>query len=330
MITDCVSHPSSQESSLELVVLTRNRPKLLEQTIISALSQKSPVPVSLIISDNSSTNETERICAKHWPHVRYRRYLDVPQEVHIRSAIDRCKSTYLMLFHDDDILLANCIDTMVCALQENPGAAAVAANAFLLKQDKLTPNTFLCQQRQPTIIHSPRELIDRYFDFTKGGIAPFPAYIYRRECISGSYFNPRLAGGKYADVSFLLRIIESGSFIWIHTPLVAYRLHPGQDSASISFLDWFQLIQYVTRRYHLDSRDRVLLDYKARFYRSTFKLGSRSLFSKNARRRRLARLCFAIIGFRLLVDYRCSLYQLHLLARKLVALYVTRHVVQST
>ncbi|WP_115120201.1 glycosyltransferase [Synechococcus sp. UW105] len=304
--------------SFELVILTRDRPELLKKTVYSALKQTCPIPFKIIISDNSVCEETQIIVNELWPQIEYRRFHDLPAAVHFSSAIKLCASTYLMLFHDDDIFLDNCIWSMINAIQANPGFSAVACNARLISDQSLTRLTMFRAKRNDRLLSicSQRHLIARYIDSAKGSICPFPSYIYRSSCIDSSLLDyASSVAGKHWDLVFLLSVLNRAPFLWISRPLVAYRIHNGQDSFTHNVKDWMSLMRHLYSVYDLPRRSLVTLNYKANFYRKALRLRPFDIFSRGVSRRTvLARMSFLLICKRLLLDprYLCSVISVYL------------------
>ena len=93
-------------------------------------------------------------------------------------------------------------------------------------------------------IDSKLKLVNHYFNLEFSGSAPFPGYLYRVK----SLLNVKLDkenGGKYSDLSFLLKLLEYGRIQWLCKPLMFYRLHNNNDSNSFAKKDRELLMRHL-------------------------------------------------------------------------------------
>jgi hypothetical protein len=72
--------------------------------------------------------------------------------------------------------------------------------------------------------------------------------MYRVNCIKGLSLKPE-DGGKYADVSFLLKVLNRGDFLWDCRILMHYRIHEKSDTATVKFGDYIKLRNYLKKNY---------------------------------------------------------------------------------
>jgi hypothetical protein len=198
----------------------------------------------VIVSDNSESDSIQKICHEQFPSIRYiRRSQPRTGPRHFKAILDEATSEYLVLFHDDDIMLPNYISTLLPYIEANPLISAVGCNAEIIdKTGKATGKFFIRNLKQPLFISNADQLITSYIRST--GIAPFPGYMYRRKYIRSSFINYK-HGGKYADVSFLLKILQRAAMVWHSEPLMHYRNHGDNDSATESIPDRLSLIRYL-------------------------------------------------------------------------------------
>jgi glycosyltransferase involved in cell wall biosynthesis len=274
------------QAILDIVVLTRNRPHYLEECLQSIESQETSFHYHLIVSDNSSNDDTADLLARHWPHVTTRRFQSIPIDEHFKSAINLSISKYLMIFHDDDILLPDYIDNAISKLEENPGLSAVSCNAYCYENEVPT-KTFLKNLSTNIIIHDQRSLIKRYLDPWAGGAPPLSPYIYRASALQADYLNLDLAG-KYSDFFFLLYVLKDGPFLWLSNPWAYYRIHSGSDNTEFVFEQKMAMLRSVHLLYDIPKNSYQFLNAKAIYYRQHFGVGPnmRSLFRFNFQSRK--------------------------------------------
>ncbi len=228
---------------LQIYILCRDRPEYATQAINSVI-KSSNKNTEIIVSDNSENDLLQNICHEQFPSIRYiRRPLPRTGPAHFKAIFDEATSEYLVLFHDDDIMLPNYVSTLLPYIEANPLISAVGCNAEIIdKNGKATGKFFLRNLKEPLFISKAHQFMSPYLRST--GIAPFPSYIYRRKHICSSFINYK-HGGKYSDVSFLLKILQQATMVWHPEPLMQYRNHGANDSATESIPDRLSLIRYL-------------------------------------------------------------------------------------
>jgi len=253
----------------EIVILTRDRRKLLEQSLGSVLSQEANFPWKVIVSDNSQSECTSHWLAKWHPSVAVRRYCSLPADAHFREAIKNATADYVMLFHDDDTLLPGCIQTLVTFLEHNSAFSAACCNAFIATGDQRTPRTMLRGSTKDIQICSSSTLIKRYLNFWEGGVVPLSPYVFRRSMLKSEYIDFS-TGGKYSDVVMLLNVLANGPFHWFAKPLAIYRIHEGSDNFNYAVHDKLRLFRTLHRSYGLRKNSFLSLSAKSDVYQKAF------------------------------------------------------------
>lgn len=269
-------------SSLTIIVLCHNRPDFARQTLHSILAQ-SDGDFDLVVSDNSSNDDVAQMIAAEFPQLDYRRRIPMLAPLaHFNRCIDEVQSDLFCLFHDDDLMQANFVQTMRPMLDKYPGVIACACNALVETMGKVEPHTSFRALGKLEWIGSPRNFAQRYFARAQSGIAPFPGYVYRR-CLIGEVRLP-LDGGKYSDVTWLLNLAMKAPILWVTTPLMTYRMHGGNDGSTESLRDRLRFLGFLKHSVNVLGND-LLSDYRCSFI-------YKRMASSNATspaRRRLAR-----------------------------------------
>jgi hypothetical protein len=241
-------------AKLQIYLLCRDRVDYTIQAIESVIKSADSY-TEVVISDNSITNSVEEMCRQRFPTIRYiRRIPPISSEAHFKAIIDEAKLEYLVLFHDDDIMLPNYVITLLRYIEANPTIAAVACNAEII--DKYGNNTgcfTLNAIQAPLLISNSNAFIQSYISLKSTGIAAFPSYLYRREYISSNDMNRR-DGGKYSDVTFLLKILSKGQIVWHPDSLLQYRIHGLNDSAVLSICDRLSFLRHLTSHYGVNRK----------------------------------------------------------------------------
>jgi len=128
---------------------------------------------------------------------------------HFNGCIEEARGEFFCLFHDDDLMKHDFVETMEKCLVDHPAAIAFGCNAKFEKMGKLETRTSFRSFRNYELITSPHDLAARYFSRAQSGYAPFPGYVYNRSLVGNSRFP--LDGGKYADVTWLLNLATKGA-----------------------------------------------------------------------------------------------------------------------
>lgn len=246
--------------SLDIYILSRNRPEYLKQTIDSFLNQG--VQNQLVISDNSTNNDVELLCSNSYPDVKYiRRTPPVGVFEHLNQILDESTSEYIVLFHDDDLACPNYIESMRQVLDDNPNVGAVGCNAAIINSKNKKGMSFL-RLKNDIKINSTDLLVKKYTDFFSVGAAPFPAYMYRKSSIKSFKLNT----GKYSDVIFLLEILKNKSEIfWLKDILVHYRRHTNNDSNGESIRDRGKLRNVLKNEFGFLKNNSMIIKYRFKY-----------------------------------------------------------------
>ncbi len=232
-------------ATLQLYILCYNRAGLAREAIRSALAQTDR-QYELVISDNSTDDETQAMVAAEFPQLDYRRRVPSLKALdHFNLCLAEASADHVCLFHDDDLLAPRWVERVREVIAAHPAAAAIGVNARIAEEGRPTRLSFQSSGATHEV-RDPRQLAAHYFGRYQLGIAPFPGYVYARARIGGLRFDP--AEGKYSDVMWLLRVVERGPLVWVAEPLMTYRLHASNDSRSESIGDRLHLLAYFKRR----------------------------------------------------------------------------------
>lgn len=268
--------------SLQLFVLCRNRPDFARQAIQSAMRQ-TVNRFKIVISDNSTDNSVESLVQPEFPDLEYRRranHLSVFD--HFNQCLNEATADYVCLFHDDDLLSPRYTECILDAIGQHPDAAAIGTNAWIAEDGEPLHLSFKTTGKTH-LVHAARQLAAHYFSRYQPGIAPFPGYVYSTARVGNLRFDP--AGGKYADVSWLLRVADRGGIVWIVEPLMTYRLHASNDSRQESIGDRLKLFAFFKK--HISTLGQGLIeDFRFFLYKKILELDRENLLALSPSRRR--------------------------------------------
>lgn len=117
--------------------------------------------------------------------------------------------------------------------------------------------------KQFLLLRHPQDMLEYYFRKSEIGPAPFPAYMYRAVATRGLSLD-RQHGGKYSDVSFLLKLLERGPIVWLPDVLMQYRYHEANDSGTPAMNDAASLVRFVGQRYGLNRSCTLVTEFRLR------------------------------------------------------------------
>lgn len=252
---------------LQLVVLSRDRPSFLRETLNSLDFIKDYADV--VVSDNSihQRESVEEICFELGIHLVIKENLSFTD--HMQSVLGECKSKFLMIFHDDDILCKNFIEefeNIEVSLEE---IGAVGFNAYVF--DKTFDKDTLFFEGQTTFVNQYSSLVSRYF-WVKRCYTPFPFYVYNVGKLKFNEISMTNKFGKYSDVDLIGKIAHDAGILIVKDCVGFYRVHDGQLSNAVK---WSLQFSLFARSFSVGNAHRFainLLVFAARFGRWLLRL----------------------------------------------------------
>lgn len=126
---------SQSNPLVSICVPTRNRGASLRESILN-IGQQDYSPIEILISDNASDDDTERVCHELMsedPRIRYVRH---PQNIGLHGnhnfCMDQGRGEFLCIFHDHDEHLPGQVREYVAFLQKHPRVGVVCADWNLI------------------------------------------------------------------------------------------------------------------------------------------------------------------------------------------------------
>lgn len=267
--------------NLSVYILCHNRTGFAKAAIFSALAQVCS-DFKLIVSDSSDEAALEDFCSRFAGVLTYRRR---PSSLtflqHINSCIEECKTEYICLFHDDDLMYPSFTRTIARLISDEPEFSGYAVNAEVYRSGKPSETSLLWPQTQRRVRGSSA-LARVYFANAQLGFPPFPAYVYKRAHLKTCL--PKEEMGKYLDVFILMRLADYHGLLWSSRVGMLYRIHGDNDGLWESTKDRRRLIQKIRPLIGKDSQDSL-----NGLRRITYKnwLQEKSVALTEARRRRI-------------------------------------------
>lgn len=252
----------TNKPNIQVFIATYNRPDLVVKSINSVL-QQSYRNMEVIVSDNSTNNVTQEIIQRDFSDkIKYiRRTPSVDGIAHLNMILKDVSAEFFMIFHDDDIMYPNMVETLYNQIHGDSFIAAVAANTRIVRHSKLTNRTSFSSKVPLICMNTPDDFIRPYLCGSGNKIAPFPSYMYRQEVAKVLTIDTK-QGGKYSDTSFLIKTAQLGKIVWINPPLMNYYIHATQDSYTNDFLARLRLIYFISSNTNFKLKSKELRNYR--------------------------------------------------------------------
>lgn len=266
----------------------------------------------LVVSDNSESDDAVSAVQDLNSSTCIVKRKDTPSiHEHWTACLNECKTTFIVLFHDDDEMKSNFVERFWHFESQNNYFAAVGFNAEVFNGSQLLGESFFSNRRVEGPI-SPDILFNRYFFKFSRGIAPFPGYVYRTLALKKVAFTPDT--GKYGDVRLLTELDDHGGIFWTNEITFDYHIHGANDGLRESRRDRMLFLVYLKNTAKYLDRRTTLADYRYFFYSRWFSVSEFAArpylqpvlrFQRQYRMRRLLRSEFyRNLAFRLLFRKR--------------------------
>ena len=203
--------------------------QFLEECIASVLAQTYRDIEVIVYDDRSPENLESIVCKFDDPRLRYvRNEENLGTFGNTNNAIRLCETEYVNVFHGDDAMLPWMIETLVSALDANPGAAFASSKAKSLRPSKFRKLSSSVRK----IAHISGELFkgNEFVEyFLKTGdyydVACPSIMLRKKDFTRGDLlFSPEV--GPAADLFFVLRANHAGlGFYLIYNQLMNCRSH---------------------------------------------------------------------------------------------------------
>lgn len=209
---------------MTLAIPTRNRVRLLEIALQSALRQSYPL-LEILVSNNASSDGTDRLLAS--VHDSRLRVLTQSTMLGMAENWNAClhaaTGEYFLLLNDDDVLDPEAVSALLHCFQQSESEAHktgfVWCRALVIDgEGKPLP----VDTRVP-LISGVKDMLLTYFE-GKRNLHLYPSATLFRTADLEPGFDPRFALG--ADTVMWMRVaIRYGRATYLDQPLIRYRLH---------------------------------------------------------------------------------------------------------
>jgi len=210
-----------------VALITYNRIKYLKEAIEGVL-QQTYKDFELIIMDNGSTEETYQFIKPYLnDKVKYYRNSINSRNI-VNKIFDLFSSEYLIITHDDDIMMENLLENQVAILEKNQDISIIASNTMFIDE-----NSAIIKNKSQNI---KKDIIWSKNEFIKDSIInnlyiPCPK-VMRMKMIFDKYnlrFNLNVGPATDLYLWYETNLLDFKMY-FLHEPLYKYRIHNLQDS----------------------------------------------------------------------------------------------------
>ena len=231
-------------NKVSIVITTFRRPVQLLEALQSCLDQTYP-PFEIIIGDDSpddlSMEAVQKITSETHLAINYvKNDPALKQAMNVNMLFDEAKGDYVLLLHDDDLLLPNCLETLVSCFVEYPDIAISYGKQYIITEDGTVSiersesynNSYFRSAAYNGAVLTP-------FEAGMGQQLPNNAYLIRSSIVKEIQFRTHdgnLTIGNGCEYDFGLRLGLAGHKMYFIDEYTAkYRV--GNDSMSGSKTD---------------------------------------------------------------------------------------------
>ena len=236
----------SKKQIVTVFMLTHNREQLVSLAVHSVLNQTYD-NFQLIILDNCSVDNTKSvICSIPDPRIRYIYRKSTITDSNPDFCRNICVSKYFIIFHDDDIVQPNYLETVLRVMDSHLYAAMSVSGVFI--DEKGTVIGEIYNSCFHLIEWKKGEYFQQFFSKNSIGMI-YPATIYRTEFYKDfQNFGGNEDIGPAGDQNVWFQTERLGGVIaFLNENLFQYRIHQNQDSYNhVGFME-LQLLDYLLK-----------------------------------------------------------------------------------
>ena len=223
-------------NKLTIAVLTFNRANYLVKMLDSILKQTYK-DFNVIIYDNCSSDNTSQIVQPFLNDKRFSYHRHNAPVYNINYALNNCKTEYLTIAHDDDIMNPDMIKEQISILELHDDVSMVCTNInYIDTNGNITRSSIIRHASvNNSYIVKGREYINVLLK--KNNFVICPTVMFRMKVIKENNLQFRQEIGGTADLFFWFELNQLNyNFYFINKNLYNYRIHEGQDSKNTLFL----------------------------------------------------------------------------------------------
>jgi glycosyltransferase involved in cell wall biosynthesis len=212
--------------AVSVVIATYNRAELLPATIESILAQCFQ-NFELIIVDDGSTDETQRVLAPYEHRIKYIRQINRGPSAARNLGVQNAKADWIAIQDSDDLCLSNHLETLLAYTKNHPDCGMVFANGNYLAGPEHNRETIIPKTKSRRLAEQGVRLED-LFDKS---IVRLQAALISKRCydeIGGHDESLRIS----MDLDLAFRLFSRYPMAYLDEVVFSYRKHSGNISGN--------------------------------------------------------------------------------------------------
>lgn len=241
---------ANSDRLVSIGIPTYNRAKgNLRKVIERALGQTYP-NIEVIVSDNcSSDNTPELVQSFDDPRLHYyRQETNIGPNNNFNYCLNQARGEYFLLFHDDDMIDPDFIETCMAALEPGQSVGTIFTGVRIIDQD----NRVLESHENRGAGLSPSEFVLGWFNNTTVLYLCSTLYHTKRLKEVGGFFSKRFL---YDDLVPTFTLATRFGRLDIREVKAGFRRHQGNRGSTVPIQDWMEDSLFL-----LDTIDRLMPD----------------------------------------------------------------------
>lgn len=212
------------DCKLSVCIGTFNRARFLDEALASIIPQMTN-DCEIVISDNASTDDTQRVVADHAKRFSRLRCMRQEQNMGMDWNFDRvvelARGQYCWLFTDDDVMKPNAVARVLAALRDDPSLIIINAESRNFSLSRVLQRRWL--EFDSDRVYGPDELERLFLEMDEASRVYMGNAIFRRE-IWLERERQRYYGSIFIRVGVIFQKPLPGATRVIAEPLVSYRM----------------------------------------------------------------------------------------------------------
>lgn len=230
------------------IVIPAYRAEFLHESLDSALEQTHQ-NIEIVVSDDSDTTDIERIVRSYDGRgitvVYAHNEVPLGEARNLTKAVHMASGEFIKPLYDDDLLVPDCIERLLSALEEAPDASMAAGRRRPIDGDgNLLDDAILGPPlaSDSTCLRGAAVIAEIAESGTNKLGEPTVMLVRRNDLLAlsepdvMSLFGQRLAG--IGDVGLALHMLSRGDLAYVADPVAFFRLHPNQNQRGPGVREW--------------------------------------------------------------------------------------------
>jgi glycosyltransferase involved in cell wall biosynthesis len=210
---------------VSVCIPTYNGADYISEALVSVLSQTFQ-DFEIVIVDNGSTDQTEAVVAGFTLYSNKIRYFQNENNIGLAGNFNRCmelaRGKYIKYLCVDDLLMPDCLERLVTALEGNPEVTLVCGARYSIDEQG---QAFALKRYSSKQERLPGHKVVSRCLFGGNYIGEPTAVIFRKADVHSGFRDdlPQLM-----DMELWFRLLEEGALLSLEAPVCSIRFHEGQ------------------------------------------------------------------------------------------------------